>query len=295
MPGCSNSSCTTSRRSPSPIPNLQRQVDTALARIAAYRAAARRELTLHVRGSGARNVRVGYVVAMPLWKASYRLSLPADRQRQDGPAARLGGAREFQRPGLERRVADPAVRQPGDVPSGPLRKLLRDATDGTGRIRRPMLPPPDTGTVAAAEPRGREERAASRSTDQGPPGAIDARPPAGLPAAAASAAGPDRRRDGRRGGDADRLHLAREGQRRRPGRAWCVPLLDRDLPARRIDLYQPSVDGRHPLAAVELTNDSGTGLPPGVLTLYQQGAGERRAVSRRCAARGLCRPATSGS
>jgi len=58
------------------------------------------------------------------------------------------------------------------------------------------------------------------------------------------------------------------------GQSLVVPLLDRELPARRVDLYQPSVEGRHPLAAVELTNDSGTGLPPGVLTLYQQGAGD---------------------
>ena len=69
-------------------PALQRQVDTALQRIAAYRAAARRELTLHVRGSGSRDVRVGYVVAMPLWKASYRLSLPVDGNAK---SARLQG------------------------------------------------------------------------------------------------------------------------------------------------------------------------------------------------------------
>jgi hypothetical protein len=46
-------------------------------------------------------------------------------------------------------------------------------------------------------------------------------------------------------------------------------LLDRELPARRVDLYQLSVDRQHPLAAIELTNKSQTGLPPGVLTLYQ--------------------------
>src|ERR1700693_690660 len=52
---------------------LQKQVDTALQRIANYRTAGRRELTLHLHGSGTRTLRVGYVVAMPLWKASYRL------------------------------------------------------------------------------------------------------------------------------------------------------------------------------------------------------------------------------
>src|SRR5579864_744238 len=63
-------------------PALQHQVDAALSRIAAYRAGGRRQLTLSTHGTGPRTVRVGYVVAMPLWKASYRLSLPPD------PAAR---------------------------------------------------------------------------------------------------------------------------------------------------------------------------------------------------------------
>ena len=49
-----------------------------------------------------------------------------------------------------------------------------------------------------------------------------------------------------------------------------LPLLDRELPARRIDLFQAAVNAHNPLAAIELTNDSGSGLPPGVLTLYQQ-------------------------
>src|SRR6266700_3376492 len=53
------------------------------------------------------------------------------------------------------------------------------------------------------------------------------------------------------------------------GQSLVLPLLDRELPARRIDLYQQSVDRAHPLAAIELTNKSETGLPPGVLTLYQ--------------------------
>src|SRR6202035_4880686 len=46
---------------------------------------------------------------------------------------------------------------------------------------------------------------------------------------------------------------------------------DRELPTSRIDLYQPATVRAHPLAAIELTNAADTGLPPGVLTLYQQG------------------------
>src|SRR5260370_13094570 len=51
-----------------------------------------------------------------------------------------------------------------------------------------------------------------------------------------------------------------------------VRIVDRALPARRIALYQAAVDRQHPLAAIALTNHGDTGLPPGVLTLYQQTA-----------------------
>ncbi len=58
------------------------------------------------------------------------------------------------------------------------------------------------------------------------------------------------------------------------GQSLVLPLLDRELPARRVDLYQPAVEGQHPLAAIDLTNKSDTGLPPGVLTLYQLNSGQ---------------------
>jgi hypothetical protein len=45
------------------------------------------------------------------------------------------------------------------------------------------------------------------------------------------------------------------------------------VPAQAVALYQPATHARHPLAAVRLTNDTGSGLPPGVLTLYEQGHG----------------------
>src|SRR6202043_1340820 len=56
-------------------PALHAKIKTALTRLAAYHAQGRRQLTLITRGSGKRNVRIGYVIAMPLWKATYRLSL----------------------------------------------------------------------------------------------------------------------------------------------------------------------------------------------------------------------------
>src|SRR6266852_7615436 len=69
-------------------PELQKKVISALSRLAAHRSDGRRRLTLETRGTGSRSIRVGYVVGVPLWKASYRLSLPgdskADRARLQG-------------------------------------------------------------------------------------------------------------------------------------------------------------------------------------------------------------------
>jgi hypothetical protein len=59
-------------------PALQNKVAAALSRLATHRSDGRRRLTLESRGPGSRNIRVGYVVGVPLWKASYRLSHPAD-------------------------------------------------------------------------------------------------------------------------------------------------------------------------------------------------------------------------
>ena len=61
--------------------DLQAKVNKALADIAAHRTKGRREITLQSHGAGSRAVRVGYVTAAPLWKASFRLSLPSSGER----------------------------------------------------------------------------------------------------------------------------------------------------------------------------------------------------------------------
>jgi hypothetical protein len=57
------------------------------------------------------------------------------------------------------------------------------------------------------------------------------------------------------------------------GHSLMLPIVDRDVPAERLALYQPETHATHPLATVRLTNDGDTGLPPGVLTLYERGGG----------------------
>src|SRR4051812_42908002 len=65
-------------------PDLRGRIGTALESLRREANQSVRHLTLRSPGNGKRTVRVGYVVAAPLWKASYRLVLPA----KDGDPAR---------------------------------------------------------------------------------------------------------------------------------------------------------------------------------------------------------------
>jgi hypothetical protein len=56
------------------------------------------------------------------------------------------------------------------------------------------------------------------------------------------------------------------------GQSAIVPIFDRDLPIERLALFQPGTSVTHPLASLRIKNDSPTGLPPGVLTLYEESA-----------------------
>jgi len=49
-----------------------------------------------------------------------------------------------------------------------------------------------------------------------------------------------------------------------------IPVIDRQVPAERLALFQSDATARNPMAAVRLTNDGDTGLPPGILTIYER-------------------------
>jgi len=66
---------------------LRDKVAQALLAIQTNRAKDARTLELATRGQDKRTVRVAYIVEVPVWKASYRLVLPA----KDGDPARLQG------------------------------------------------------------------------------------------------------------------------------------------------------------------------------------------------------------
>jgi hypothetical protein len=54
------------------------------------------------------------------------------------------------------------------------------------------------------------------------------------------------------------------------GRTLSIPVIDRQMPVQRLALFQSDSTARNPMAAVRLTNDGDTGLPPGILTIYER-------------------------
>jgi len=57
------------------------------------------------------------------------------------------------------------------------------------------------------------------------------------------------------------------------GQSLAVPIIDRNVPGERIALYSPGVHAMHPLASIRLTNDTESGLPPGIVTLFDASGG----------------------
>lgn len=272
-------------------PELRAQIDGALAAVSAHRTRDRRTLEVVTRGTGKRTVRVGYVVAAPLWKASYRLTLGADGAK----TARLQGwavlenmsGRDWN--GVELTVVsgNPVTFRQAlytayyvDRPEVPVEVL--------GRI----LPSPDTGAVdlegLATDEYKQEFRRAQRALPAPEPGVAGGNRAAEAEAApmqkALGAGAPTSIVPPPPPGQARILAAASEEAATQvtfrvpypvtvaSGQSLMIPVIDREVPARRIALYQPATHDRHPLAAVRLTNDGNTGLPPGVLTLYEGGA-----------------------
>ena len=270
---------------------LEAQVGRALAAIATHRVRDRRTLRVTLQGSATRSVRVAYVVAAPLWKSSYRLTI-ADGEGQEGGRGLLQGWAV-----IENMSGQPWREVELTLLSGnPV--TFRQALYTAYYVDRPevpvevlgrVLPRPDSGVVggsmaslkelrddreggrAELEKRFRSELAPAMPMAMAPresdvlAEAVQAPAPPGMAPLAQAAVSAEAATQ-----VVFRLPTPVSVE---PGHSLMVPIVNRQVPARRVSLYQPETHTSHPLATVRLKNDTGTGLPPGVLTLYEQGAG----------------------
>jgi hypothetical protein len=247
-------------------------------------AASKRHLVLRSEGSAARDVTVGYVAVVPLWKASYRVVLPS----QDGGRARVQGWAVLEnQSGADWHGVDLTLQSGNPVTfhQAIYASYFADRPEVPVEVLGRLLPDADTRATAPMQ------------------AAAEAAPPPAFFATASGTAGTERvivqaqRRLGaklpafdghpllaRPVGDADlaaapqatetpidtSFHIATPIDLAR-GHTASVPIVDRDIPAEQLDWLQ--LYSTRPVAALRIKNDTGLSLPAGVLTLYQQGQG----------------------
>ena len=246
--------------------SLRDKVGQALMAIQGNRAKEPRTLELSARGQGKRTIRVAYIVEAPVWKASYRLTLgdvAAPRSALQGWATveNLSG-QDWKNIELTLVSGRPVA--------------FHQALYETYYVTRPEIPVEVAGRLmpnvdrgglnvankAAGQPASPVPAQRNRFQERGVAEVASAPPPPPM------------------AGGVEQIEATDAATQvvfkfPRPvnvdnGRTLSIPILDRQVPAQRLALYQGDTAARNPLAAVRLTNDGETGLPPGILTIYER-------------------------
>jgi hypothetical protein len=238
---------------------LRAQLATALAAIAGRREQDRRILQVDLPAAGPRTVRLGYVVPAPVWKASYRLTLP-----ETGPARLQGYAVVENLSGQDWNGVDMVLTSGQPV-------LFHQALYDSVFVTRPDLPV--AGGIAATPQ-------ADEGTQPEPPGAakmLRAMPAPALAPAPMAAPPVSEPQDtaviAEQAATQVEFHIAAPVDAA-AGQSLLLPILDRAVPTKRVALVSPE-SGLHPFVALQITNVAGSALPPGLATLYREADGAR--------------------
>jgi hypothetical protein len=245
---------------------LRDKVAQALLAIQTNRAKDARTLELATRGQGRRAVRVAYIVEVPVWKASYRLTLPGDPAAPK--AALQGWATVENLSGQDWKDIELTL-----VSGRPV--AFHQALYEAYYVKRPEIPVEVAGRLMPGVDRGGVEAAkAAPPPPPAPAGAPQFRPQQERALAATAAPPPTI------AGAADQVEATDAATQvvfKYPravsvanGRTLSIPIIDREVPAQRLALYQAETAARNPLAAIRLSNDGDSGLPPGIITLYER-------------------------
>jgi hypothetical protein len=256
---------------------LQTQLDAALDALAQQRERDRRELVIHLAGAGERVVRAGYVAEVPLWKSTYRLVLPPPAS---APAAGSDKAALTGFAVVENRTGEPWVDVDLTLTAGnPV--TFRQAIYDTYYVNRPSVPVEVLGRVLPRRDEGGV--ALPVSPDEAEEARAEDTASAGFAARGGFQFGSPKRRVGppkpapitaaESREDAAQVVFHLPSPVSLPsGQTALLPIVSLALPAPRVSLYQPETEARHPLSSIEITNDSATDLPPGVLAIYERAA-----------------------
>jgi hypothetical protein len=244
---------------------LRDKVAQALLAIQTNHAKDARTLELATRGQGKRTVRVAYIVEVPVWKASYRLTLPGD------PAAKSalqGWATVENLSGQDWKDIELTL-----VSGRPV--AFHQALYDAYYVKRPEIPVEVAGRLMPGIDRGGVDAERAKAAPPPPPAPAGApyRPQQDRALAATTAPAPI-------AAAADQFEATDAATQvvfKFPrtvsvdnGRTLSIPIVDRAVTAQRLALYQAETAARNPLAAIRLTNDGDSGLPPGIITIYER-------------------------
>ncbi|HTR88229.1 MAG TPA: DUF4139 domain-containing protein [Reyranella sp.] len=251
---------------------LRDKIAKALLAIQANRARESRTLDLSARGQGKRTIRVAYIVTVPVWKASYRLTLPADGQAPK--VALQGWATVENMSGQDWKDVELTL-----VSGRPI--AFHQALYEAYYVSRPEVPVEVAGRLNPYIDRGGVEaqnvKRADSTFSSPPPPAPAAAPPLpkstimGLPAGASMPMAGNPEQIQATDAATQVVFKFPRSVNVANGRTLSIPMIDRELPGQRLALFQSDSSQRNPMAAVRLTNDGDTGLPPGILTIYERG------------------------
>jgi hypothetical protein len=236
-------------------PMLGRQLELVLARLADNRREQERTLEIGLGGAAGREVRLGYLAEMPLWKASYRLVTGSEER-----GLLQGWAILENLSGQDWRDVEVTL-----VAGSPT--ALRQALFRTYFVPRPEVPvlegPQPPGPLADGSPRAAlAPSLAARGKDRG--GATLMAEAAPTPAPAPLEVGAAQELT------AQTLFRLPQKVSLPTGHTVMAPIVDAQVPVERLDLYRAREGGPHPEAAIRLKNDGGTSLPAGIATLYER-------------------------
>jgi hypothetical protein len=242
-------------------PDLRGRIGQALDSLRREASRSMRHITLHSDGTGHRTVRVGYVAAAPLWKATYRLVLPA----KDGDPARLQGWAVLENQSGADWSGIALTLQYGNPVT------FRQAIYQSYYVQRPEVPVEILGRILPnIDTRAQPAQMAKSAPAGAAAFAAPAPPPAPVSIAMEQAralpmAPPSNQVQVAEGAEETIFQLPMPVDLA-AGHTASVPIVDRNVPAERVDL--DNGDSAHPLSAIRITNDTGASLPAGVLTLY---------------------------
>ncbi len=250
---------------------LNRELNRALALLAENRDTDRKPFSIYFRGKGERAVRVGYITETPVWKASYRLVLD---EREEKTALLQGWAIVENTGDLDWEAVELSL-----VSGRPI-SFIQDLYTPL-YLSRPVVEPELYSSLAP------------RRYDEGIAPEMEAAPAApmmmksvqwsraagaaydGFPLTPAEAPAQMRemmvdRQAGAAGAEVGELFSYRV---ERPvslprGESALLPIINAPIAAEKVSIYNASVLARNPLNGVFLTNDTGSTLPAGPVTVY---------------------------